>query len=112
MAREFLQERSNKWEGKIRRDLERWIVETWAEVYNFPKEGRRQALRTDKFAQGKFSVPVNPKDGYAVANYEDLWDRRILEFIVPILYPEKPIQITMTLSNTIFGALSGDRKVS
>ena len=36
----------------------------------------------------------------------------MLDFIVPILYLEKPTQITITLSNTIFGALSGRRKVS
>ena len=36
----------------------------------------------------------------------------MLEFIVLILYPEKPIRITVTLANTIFGALSGVRQVS
>ena len=28
MVQEFLQERSNRWEGTIRRDLERWTAET------------------------------------------------------------------------------------
>ena len=41
MAREFLQEHSNEWEGTIRRDLEWWTTDAWAEVYNFAKEGRR-----------------------------------------------------------------------
>ena len=39
MAQEFLQERSYKWEGTIRKDPEKWIAKTWAEVYNFAKEG-------------------------------------------------------------------------
>ena len=66
----------------------------------------------DKFAAGKFSILINPKDGYAMADYEDPRKMRVLRFIVLILYLEKPTQITMTLSNTIFGTLYGVRKVS
>ena len=43
MVQELLQERSNEWEGTIRRDPERWMAETWAEVYHFAKEERGQA---------------------------------------------------------------------
>ena len=39
-------------------------------------------------------------------------ERRILEFVVPILYPEKPNRITKEVGNTIFGALSSEYKVS
>ena len=35
----------------------------------------------------------------------------MLEFLIPILYPEKPTQVTVTIGNTIFGALLGERKV-
>ena len=35
----------------------------------------------------------------------------MLEFLIPILYPEKPTRVTVTVSNTIFGALLGKRKV-
>ena len=90
MVREFSREHSNKWEGTIRRDLERWMADLWAEVYNFPKDGRGWASRTDKFTSSKFSTLVNPKDGYAVADYEESRERRVLEFVVPILYLEKP----------------------
>ena len=72
MVQEFLQESSNEWEGTIQKDLERWTVGMWAEIYNFLKDGRGQALRMDKFAVGKFSIHINPKDGFAVAHCEDL----------------------------------------
>jgi hypothetical protein len=36
----------------------------------------------------------------------------VLAFLVPILYPEKPNRITVTMGNTIFGALNGGRKVN
>ena len=70
------------------------------------------ALRTDKYVDGKFSILINPKDGYAVAKCVDPRERKVLEFVVPILYPEKPSRVTVMVGNTIFGALSRIRKVS
>ena len=35
----------------------------------------------------------------------------MLEFLIPIFYPEKPTHVTVTIGNTIFGALLGERKV-
>ena len=66
----------------------------------------------DKFVDGKFSTNINPKDGYTVVDCIDPRERRVLEFIVLILYLEKPIWITMTVANMIFGALSRIRKVN
>ena len=36
----------------------------------------------------------------------------MLEFIMPILNPEKPKRITLTMANTMFGALTGVRPVN
>ena len=36
----------------------------------------------------------------------------MLEFVLPILYPKKPSRVILTVGNTIFGALSGVRKVN
>ena len=58
-----------------------------------------------------FSGRVNPKDGYAVADCKDPRVKRVLEFLVPLLYSEKPTRVTITVENTIFGALSGERPV-
>ena len=69
------------------------------------------ASRTDRFIDGMFSGKVNPKDGYAVADCRDPRVRRVLEFLVPLLYPEKPTRVTITVGNTIFGALSVERSV-
>ena len=35
----------------------------------------------------------------------------MLEFLIPILYPKKPTQMTVIVGNTIFGALLGEQKV-
>ena len=69
------------------------------------------ASRIDWFINGRFFGRVNPKDGYAVVDYKEPRTRRVLEFLVPLLYPEKPTRMTITVGNTIFGALSRERSV-
>ena len=69
------------------------------------------ANRTDLYIEGKFKNEADPKDGYSVRDCRDERERRVLEFLVPIVHPDKPTQVTRTLENTIFGALSGDRMV-
>ena len=82
------------------------------EVYSFRKEGRGLASQIDKYVDDKFSILINPKDGQAIAKCVDPREKRMLEFVVPILYPKKPSRNTMTVGNTIFGALSKVRKIS
>ena len=54
---------------------------------------------------------MNPKDGYAVGDCEDFRAKQVLEFLIPILYPEKPTWVTVTMGNTVFRALMEDRSV-
>ena len=69
------------------------------------------ASRTDRFIDGRFSGQVNPKDGYAVLDCKEPRARIVLEFLVPLLYLEKPIRVIITVGNTIFEALSRERPV-
>lgn len=69
------------------------------------------ASRKDDFVRGKFAHTVDPKDGYPLKDCTLEREKRVLEFIVPIFYPEKPNRVTITLRNTIFGSLSGERLV-
>ena len=54
---------------------------------------------------------VDPKDGYSVSDYRVDQHRRLLEFLVPIVHPDKPTRVMITIGNTIFGALDGGREV-
>ena len=62
--------------------------------------------------EDRFSTSINPKDGHAVVDFVDPRQTRVLEFVVLIMYLEKPTQVTMMVANTIFGDLSSARKVS
>ena len=55
---------------------------------------------------------MNPKDGFVLGNCKDIQAKQVLEFLVPILYPEKPTHITVVVGNTIFGELLEERSVN
>ena len=111
LVMELLGEKDNWWHGTVRQAPERWTAKEWRKVYGFAKEGKGMTSRTDRFIDGRFSSRVNPKDGYVVVDCKEPRARRVLEFLVPLLYPEKPTRVTIMVGNTIFGALSGERPV-
>ena len=110
-VREQLIERLNIFNNTICNRLEEWTARVWREVYGFPSDGASLANQNDTFVNGKFSHMVHPKDGYLVRDCRDAKHKRLLEFIVPIIHPDKPTWITITIGNTIFGALDGGRLV-
>ena len=40
--------------------------------------------------EGRFIYQIDPKDGYVVGDYRNNRQRRVLEFFVPIVHPDKP----------------------
>jgi hypothetical protein len=70
------------------------------------------AGRKDEYVKDCFRALPSPKDGYAIEDCTHVQHRRVLAFLVPILSPEKPNRVTVTMGNTIFGALNGGRKVN
>ena len=108
---ELLGDKDNRWDGTVRQAPEKWTAKEWRKVYGFGRGGEGMASRTDWFIDGMFSGRVNPKDGYAVVDCKDPRVKRVLEFLVPLLYPEKPMRVTIMVGNTIFGALSEERPV-
>ena len=69
------------------------------------------ATQGEKYAEGKFANPSHPKDGYSLSECKDLRAKRMLEFVIPILYLKKPSWVTVTVGNTMFGAYTGERDV-
>jgi len=111
MVRELIAGPSNEFDGQLRGRPEQWTEETWRDVYGFRSGGQGMAGRKEDYYRGKFRGVVNPKDGYAVEDCIDARHRRLLAFLIPILYPDKPTRVTITLGNLIFGALTGKRRV-
>ena len=111
LIREWKLQRNNIFDGTIHDRPEEWTLGVWREVYNFLPGGGGTANRTDQYIEGKFRLEADPKDGFPVRECRDPRERRLLEFLVPIVHPNKPTRVTRTLGNTIFGAMSGERSV-
>ena len=77
----------------------------------FGPGGNGLANWTDLYIEGKFRNEADPKDGFPVRDCRNPRERKLLEFLVPIMHPDKPTRVTRTIGNTIFGALSGERPV-
>jgi hypothetical protein len=112
IVRELLDGVSNEFDNSIRGQPIRWTEECWREVYHFSKGGGGLAGKKDEYVKECFKDLSNPKDGYSIDDCKDPRHRRLLAFLVPIVYPEKPNRITVTWGNTIFGTLNGGRKVN
>jgi hypothetical protein len=112
IVRELLDGVSNEFDNSIRAAPIRWTEECWREVYHFSAGGGGLSGRKDEYVKDYFKDLLSPKDGYAIEDCKDPRHRRLLAFLVPIVYPEKPNRITVTWGNTIFGALNGGRKVN
>ena len=113
ILREFKFEHGNQWVHTKRRDPDTWTLDVWNRVYGFPRgitEGL--ASRKDTFYAGKFRGDNDPKEGFHPGNCRSKRERRVLEFLMPIPNPEKPKRISLTLANTLFGAMSGSRPVN
>ena len=111
--REFLFERGNQWIRTMRQEPERWTPEVWAGVYGFPKgKGEGWASRRDNYYVGKFRTDPDPKDGFHPGNCRNPRERKVTKLVLPILSPEKPKRLSITMANTLFGAMSGARSVN
>ena len=111
--REFRFERGNQWIRTMRRDPDNWTPDVWARVYGFPRgRGEGWAGRRDGLFAAKCRADPDPKDGFYPGNFRNLRDRWVLEFLLPILNPEKPKRISLTMANTLFGSMSGVRPVN
>ena len=111
LIRESKLERNNMFDMTIRDRPEEWTAGVWREVYDFGPGGNGLANQTDLYIEGKFRNEADPKDGFPVRDCRNPRKRKLLEFLVPIMHPDKPTRVTRTIGNTIFGALSGERPV-
>ena len=112
LVRKLVQpKRPNIFDGTIRDRPQLWTTELWRDTYNFPSGSAGLSNRMEGYIEGRFIHQVDPKDGYSVGDCRNNKQRRLLEFLVSIVHSDKPTQVTITIGNTIFGALDGGREV-
>lgn len=112
MVRELIEGTSNEWDNTIRAAPKKWTEELWRGTYDFAANGEGMCSRGESFIEGRFRNKPDPKDGLTVADCTDVGTRRVLEFLVPIFYPERPSKTTNMLASTIIGSYIGKRRVA
>ena len=112
LVREMVQlEQPNIFDGIIRDCPQLWTADLWRDTYQFPRGGSGLSNRMESHHIGRFMHQVDPKDGYSMGNYRNDRQKWLLEFLVPIVHPNKPTRVTITIENTNFIALDGGREV-
>ena len=104
-------ERPNIFDETIRDRPQLWTANLWRDTYHFSREGSGLSNRMEGHHEGCFMHQVDPKDGYFMGDCRNDRQRRLLEFLVLIVHSDKPTRVTITIGNTIFGALDGGREV-
>ena len=107
----LLSERPNMFDTTVRDRPQLRTTDLWRQTYRFPRGGSGMSNRTEGHHERRFMHQVDPKDGYSVSDCKVDRHRRLLEFMIPIVHPDKPTRVTITIGNTIFGALDGGREV-
>ena len=69
------------------------------------------SMKDGLFAR-KFTGAIDPKEGFHPRKCKNPRERRMLEFMMPILNPEKTKRVTLIVANTLFGDPSGVRPVN
>ena len=112
LVRELVQsERPNIFDRTIQDRPQLWTAELWRDTYDFPSGGSGLSNWMEGYHEGRFKHQVDSKNGYSVGDCRNNRQLRLLEFIVPIIHPDKPTRVTITIGNTIFGELDGGREV-
>ena len=102
LVREMVQpERPNILDGTIQDRPQLWTAELWWDTYNFLRGGSGLSNRMEGYHKGRFLHQVDSKDGYSVGDCRNNRQQRMLEFLVPIIHPDKPTRVTITIGNTI-----------
>ena len=100
--REQLVEQRNIFDNTMWDRPEEWIAGVWRAIYQFPSGGAGLAIRMDTYVDGKFLHQIDPKDGYPIKDCRDAKHHRLLEFVVPIIHPNKPTRVTITIEHRIY----------
>ena len=111
MLREILVGGPYKFKTTLRARPSQWTALAWRGAYGFGTNEQRVCGRGEDFTVGRFNHPVHSKDGYLIADCKDPRARRVLEFLVPILLPDKGARVTVGIASTILGCFENQRAV-
>jgi hypothetical protein len=91
-----------------------WTREMWRELYGFPDTSvdlEPGGKGDSDWVKARFTH-ISDHDGFKVADCILPREQRLLQYVVPILNPEKPTTLTVTLARGIYSALLRGRRIN
>ena len=111
MLRELKTGAPNQFVGTLWAKPNMWTPITWRKTYGFEPDGKGFCARNEDFTPGRFSSPVHNKDDYLTSDCSNPRARRVLEFLVPIVLPDKSARVTVGVASLILNSFEGKRPV-
>ena len=111
MLQEILVGGLYKFKTTLRARPSQWTALAWRGAYGFGTKGQGVCGRGEDFTVGRFHHSVHSKDGYLTADCKNPRARRVLEFLVLILLPDKGARVTVEIASTILGCFENQKAV-
>ncbi|CAM6129143.1 unnamed protein product [Calypogeia fissa] len=102
----------NEFQNSVRAQPESWTAELISKVFGMNLDGEGYILRGENFTAPYFDGNINPKEGWVLRKCNHIPLRRVLAFLVPLIYPERPNRVTVKIGSTIIASYLRMRKIS
>jgi hypothetical protein len=105
MLKEVVAQRSTTFPDSIRRKQEKWTMSVLAKKWLLSTEGRDLPPRKENLAKQYFVGAPSGGDGWKLAecNHQEL--REVLEFLIPLINPNKPKWVTIQVASAVVDCL-------
>ena len=105
LVNEVALQRSVNWPNTIRGKPEKWTSELLAQKWGLSLEGKDLPARKVNLAEKYFEGRPSGGDGWKLADCRHQELREVLEFLIPLLNPNKPKRVTVQVASAVVDCL-------
>jgi hypothetical protein len=112
LVNEIAQQRSVNWPDTIRGKPEKWTSELLAQKWGLSLGGKNLPARKVNLAEKYFEGRPSGGDGWKLADCRHQELREVLEFLIPLLNPNKPKRVTVQVASAVVDCLLNNTNYS
>jgi hypothetical protein len=112
ILKEFIAQRSTSFLATIRAKPGDWTAEMWSQKWKWTAKGRGLPPKKENLAKDNFVATHSSKDGWKLSECKHKELRKVLEFLVPLINPNKPKRVTIWVASAVVDCLINKVKYS
>jgi hypothetical protein len=112
LLREVSHQRSVAFKDGFRGKPDRWTSKVLAQKWHLLLEGKKLPSRKNNQAEQYFSGKPSGRDGWKLTDCSHQELREVLEFLIPLLNPNKPKRMTVQVASPVADCLINGTKYS